>query len=80
VYFGKSISLPFSSTITLRHVYFLRNDAGGATSSVAVVPLERDIHGPKDKMTIFKAHILYIEELRPTSMLLKAIEEQEKQK
>lgn len=67
VYFGKGFVIPFSSHMTLRHVYYIQNNTEGQTT--VVKPLTDDVHGPHNRLSINRDHILYIQELRKDSPL-----------
>lgn len=77
VYFGKMISIPFTSKITLRQVHFIRPDAPDTASSTAsdiiIAPLSDMVHGPKNTMVISKNHILYYETLQSGTTLVKGL-------
>lgn len=80
VFFGKTINVPFTKFITLRRVHYV--DSQGQPTPVAgslekpdivISPLSNMVHGPKDTMKINKSHILYYEELRPDTTLVKGL-------
>ena len=84
VYFGK-LSSPKSDYPVLRDVFYLQvtqtlqpqdpkipPPAGG--QQIQLVKLGNELHGPIDEMKINKDHILFIEDLKPDSQVVKAIE------
>lgn len=83
VYFGKATesTQPY---VILREVYYLR-PTGGATNSntnsadagLALVRLESELQGPTDQMRINRDHIIFIEELRDDSQVVRAIQAQQ---
>lgn len=80
VYFGKTIVLPFSNTVTLRYTHFLRqpktegaDQAPTEIGTLEVVSLKGDPQTPEDKMFINRDHILYIEYVQKNSLLAKAL-------
>ncbi len=80
VYFGKGWWLPFSDTVTLRHVYYVRPQDGATTTgaqSLQVLSLQEEPQSPKSTLDINKSHILYIEYLNTNSTLAKAIVERD---
>jgi len=80
VYFGKFYNLPFSSSVGLTKVYYLRvaeqiQPVGNAPQpTINLVKLGSELHGPVDKMVIPKAQILFWEDLRSDSSVVRAIE------
>lgn len=84
VYFGK-LSSPKSDYPVLRDIFYLQvtqqlqpgeaNQANG----VQLVKLGNELHGPIDEMKINKDQILFIEDLKPDSQVVKAIEAFKKQ-
>lgn len=77
VYFGKGWWLPFSSTMSLTHVHYLRTQpsASGTSSTpdAVIVSLKDDPYGPQALMEVNKTHIQYIEYLRSDSALTVAL-------
>ena len=86
VYFGQ-IETITGSDIYLTDVYYLRagaslqNEGEGvegetaAESELSLVKLGNEIHGPTDEMVINKEHVLYIENLKDDSQVVKSIKE-----
>jgi hypothetical protein len=86
VYFGKFSYYPFVGTVTLKDVYYLQvsqtiQPASGeeAGQEVKVVKLGSELHGPTDKMVIPKSQILFYEDLRDDSAVVKTIQEFKRQ-
>ena len=78
VYFGHFWQLPFSSTITLRDVYYLQLNQSSQLdtqdqSQLKLVKLGSEIHGPTNEMVIPVGQILFWETLRPDSAIVKTI-------
>lgn len=78
VYFGHFWNVPFSSTITLRDVYYLQADESDQLdtqdqSQLKLVKLGSEIHGPTDEMVIPIGQVLFWETLRPDSAIVKTI-------
>jgi hypothetical protein len=73
VYFGRFVYLPFTSTVKLHDVHYLKPGSvtteAGALPDLVVLPVEDDAHGPTSKMTITKSHILYYQKLQPGTTL-----------
>lgn len=83
VYFGKLLEQN-NAFYRLENVfYFKQNSSPGTEKKQPDSPLVKlglEVHGPKDFMEISKAHILFIEDLRADSQVLKAIEEYQNKK
>jgi hypothetical protein len=85
VYFGK-LSGTFSRYPTLKEVYYLRvsqqlqpqDPNTPLQSQIQLVKLGSEIHGPTSDMKINRDQILFIENLKPDSQVLKAILDQKK--
>jgi hypothetical protein len=86
VYFGKFNYYPFVRTVALKDVYYLQvsqiiqpasGEAGG--QEVKIVKLGSELHGPKDRMVIPKSQILFYEDLREDSAVVKTIQEYKRQ-
>src|SRR3989338_1563719 len=79
VYFGR-LSNPKSAYPALKNIFYLQVaqplQAGNpqAGGQVQLVKLGGELHGPKDEMRINRDHILFIEDLKPDSQVVKAIE------
>lgn len=85
VYFGK-IQRDFDGEVDLIDIYYLQLNNSqlqgtdkSATSSdkkpeLSIVKLGNELHGPEDLMMISKRQILFIENLKETSSVVKAIQ------
>ena len=80
VYFGHFYYRPFISTTTLKDIYYLQitqplQPQGDIQPQpeFKIIKLGSEIHGPKDKMVIPKSQILFWENLRDDSLVVKAI-------
>ena len=77
VYFGK-LSNQNSQYPVLRDIYYLQVTQPLQPSSpqpnVNLVKLGSELHGPVDEMVINRDHILFIEDLKPESQVVAAIE------
>lgn len=75
VYFGKLKQK--SDFFSLTDVYYLQSGTGSLdqTSSLSLSKLGNEAHGPEDKMEINKDHILFIEDMKPDSKVVKAIQD-----
>lgn len=79
-YFGHMLWMPFSSTITLRDVYYVQMSgpiqpaSEGNQPQLTVIKLGNEIHGPQDVMMIPKASVLFFEDLRADAPIVQAIE------
>lgn len=89
VYFGK-ISKETSSTLVLSEIYYLQvtqplqrsgdqNENAQGQNELALVKLGNELHGPKDEMRINKDHVLFTENLKDESKVVKAIEDSKAQ-
>lgn len=88
VYFGHLDAFGTANP-TLNEIYYLqlrrplqeqkKEEGEGQTPQeqpeLTLVKLGNELHGPVDKMTINKDHILFVEELKEDSKVVKAIEE-----
>lgn len=84
VYFGKVVS-ESAKDIILKDIYYLQepqslqqgSDISKQTGGFALIKLGNEIHGPYDEMRINNEHILYIEDLKDDSKVVRAIMEHE---
>jgi hypothetical protein len=83
VYFGHFLWTPFTSTVTLKDIYYLQasqplqqGDATNNLPTMKIVKLGNEIHGPTDKMVIMKKQILFWEDLREDSAVAQKIKNQ----
>ena len=78
VYFGK-ITKSSGDYATLTDIYYLQVaqalQPSEPSSKVNLVKLGDEMHGPADIMEINRDHILFIEDLKPESQVVKAIEQ-----
>lgn len=80
-YFGHVLWVPFSSTVTLRDVYYVQMSgpiqpaSEGNQPQLTVIKLGSEIHGPRDVMMIPKSSVLFFEDLRADAPIVRAIEE-----
>ncbi|KKS81345.1 MAG: hypothetical protein UV57_C0047G0003 [Parcubacteria group bacterium GW2011_GWD2_43_10] len=80
VYFGNVTSIS-PDTIVLKKIYYLQTSgplqAGGEQQAqdLALVKLGAELHGPTDEMIINRDQILFIENLKADSKVVKAIEQ-----
>ena len=83
VYFGK-LSDPNRPYATLKDIYYLQvvqqqlqgqqsTQQTGQTPQVSLVRLGNELHGPEDEMKISNTQILFYEDLKPDSQVVKAI-------
>lgn len=86
VFFGKFVNIPFASTITLRNAHFIKPEQADISSStpqnqsIIISEIGEMPHGPADDMVISKDHILYYENLKSGSSLVKGLEQSENRK
>lgn len=78
VYFGKLWYVPFWPTARLSDIYYLQVSqvqpgSSQDSSNIQIIKLGNEIHGPKDKMIIPVSQILFWEDLRKDSPVVKAI-------
>lgn len=80
VYFGHFLWTPFTSTVTLKDIYYLQvsqplqqAEAKDKPPEMKIVKFGNEIHGPTDKMIIFKDQILFWEDLREDSPIVQKI-------
>ena len=78
VYFGQ-LSNRSATYLTLTNVYYLpgktnaQSDSEAGQAEVSLIKLGKELHGPTDKMEIPRSSILFIEDLRSDSKVVKAI-------
>jgi len=80
VYFGHFLWTPFSSTVTLKDIYYLQasqplqqTESKDKPPEMKIVKFGNEIHGPADKMVILKTQILFWEDLREDSPIAQKI-------
>lgn len=76
VYFGK-LTQSESDFFILIDIFYMQSGPVGLdqTTNLQLTKLGSEAHGPEDKMQINKEHILFIEEMKAESKVVKAIEE-----
>lgn len=81
VYFGK-LKTSAQEFYTLTDVYYLQTGAAGLdqTSNLSLVKLGNEAHGPEDKMEINKEHVLFVEDMKSESKVVKAIQDYKNKK
>lgn len=78
VYFGHITSVS-KNDLLLTDIYYMQTDgenAGypkGKSDNISLVKLGDELHGPKDTMTIGRAHITFTETLKENSQVVEAI-------
>ncbi len=71
IYFGR-LKNPGSDYLILTDVYYVKINEGGAGQLVKLGQIEP--HGPKDEMIINREHILFWENMKPDSPVVKTIQ------
>jgi len=83
VYFGKIIR-ETKNILVLQDVYYLQVTQEGGEKNVqpqlSLIKLGEEPHRPEDEMRINKEHILFVEDLKPDSEVVRIIEEFKKRK
>ena len=74
VYFGKVTSSLSAQFITLEDVYYIQATGPSEDGSTNLVKLGNETHGPEDKMSLNRDHILMVENLKGESKIVQAIE------
>jgi hypothetical protein len=85
VYFGR-LSEPNSQYVTLKDIYYLQvvqqqlqgqqySQQTGQAPQISLVKLGNELHGPEDEMKISRSQILFYEDLKPDSQVVKAIKD-----
>jgi len=80
VYFGE-ISKINSKQIVLKNIYYLQSDRSAKTAQpnntdIKLIKFGHELHAPKDEMLINQEHVLFIENLKQDSKVVKAIQNQ----
>ncbi len=80
VYFGHFLWTPFTSSITLKDIYYLQvsqplqqGDSKDKQPEIKIVKFGNEIHGPTDRMVIMKPQILFWEDLKDNSPVVQKI-------
>ena len=78
VYFGK-LATASGDYVTLKDIFYLQVgqplQPSQPNSNVNLVKLGGELHGPTDQMKINREHILFIEDLKSDSQVMKGIEQ-----
>lgn len=83
VYFGKVVQ-ENDKVVVLQNIYYLKesgalqqgeNNLNKQTGDISLIKLGNEIHGPYDEMRLNRAHVLFIEDLKDDSKVVKAIKE-----
>lgn len=84
VYFGH-LSGQTGQFATLTDIYYLQvdqqtdlqkgKDTTAAQPKITLIKLGNELHGPQDKMTINRDHILFIEDMKSDSKVVSSIED-----
>lgn len=79
VYFG-NLEKDTDKEVILTNIYYLQvttalqpADSTQAQQGLSLVKLGNELHGPKDEMSINKAHVVFIEELKTDGKVVTAI-------
>jgi hypothetical protein len=87
VYFAK-VANKNMAWVDLTDIYYLEltqplqsqdQEEAAVQPDLALIKLGNELHGPKDKMEVFRSNILFIEELSEDSEVLQAIQEHKAQ-
>lgn len=75
VYFGK-ISYISDDTVYLKNVYYLQTNESekGEGSTLNLIKLGSEFHGPTDEMLITRSNVLFWENLKDDSKVVKTIQ------
>ena len=74
VYFGKASKKLFDSGVNLSDVFYIQvNNGANGEQNLQLVKLGNELHGPYDEMHINKDQVLFIEDLKSDSQVVKAI-------
>jgi hypothetical protein len=81
VYFGK-LKKSDDDFYELTDVFYLQTGSAGIdqASSLSLAKLGNEAHGPEDKMRINKDHVLFIEDMKSESKVVKAIQDYKSKK
>lgn len=81
VYFGK-LKLAKGDFYQLTDVFYLQTGSISLdqTSNLQLTKLGGEAHGPEDKMQINKEHVLFIEDMKAESKVVKAIQDYKNKK
>jgi hypothetical protein len=75
VYFGKVTSSLNAQYVVLEDVFYIQPSVGAEQTGTSMIKLGNETHGPEDKMSINRDHVLMVENLRGDSQIVQAIAE-----
>ena len=75
VYFGKVTSSLNAQYVILEDVFYIQASAPTETGGTNLIKLGNETHGPEDKMSINRDHVLMVENLKGDSQIVQAIAE-----
>ncbi len=75
VYFGKVTSSLEAQYVVLEDVYYIQATGPAEDGGTNLIKLGNETHGPEDKMSINRDHILMVENLKGDSQIVQAIAE-----
>lgn len=83
VYFGK-VTRQTANEIVLEYVFYLKANTDlssdeSPNANLSLVKLGNEIYKPRDRMLINRSHVLFLEEMRQGSEVMRAIEKYEQQ-
>ncbi len=82
VYFG-NVTKNTNDEVVLKNIYYLQvttalqptdQTANAEQQGLSLVKLGNELHGPKDEMTINKAHVIFVEDLKADGKVVTAID------
>ena len=85
VYFGKIVGIS-TETVTLKDIYYLQQNVQAGDKAAAdqkqlqLTKLGNELHGPEDAMYVERSQVLFWENLKDDSQVVKKITESEAQK
>ena len=83
VYFGQ-INKINNKQLFIKNIYYLQSDRSAKVTEknksqdIKLIKFGHELHNPKDEMLINQEHVLFIENLKSDSKVVKAIKEQSK--
>lgn len=73
MYFGR-LENPWSQYVRITDVYYFQSTEAG-TGEMTLIKLGKEAHGPEDKLEINREHVLFIQDLKSDSKVVKAIKD-----
>lgn len=73
VYFGKVTSSLEAQFIILEDVFYIQPATAAEQTGTSLIKLGNETHGPEDKMSINRDHVLMVENLKGDSQIVQAI-------